>query len=230
MTLYYDPLLDVHQRLPAFTGVMNTIYLAPQVPDDTRRLFDAALDQAGILHGDGPALGFNERTTTIALLVARNWGLDDLSARLQAGCEANYQPTWSGDEFWWGFGLDEPHPRGQWNALLAAAEATTTGAWTRFANEYTPYTGPELRDVDLDVIGIRQADWVDGCLLISTVAASATTQGSATRIRITGLDDPSRCVVTGSGATSIEAAVDGPDLVIELRAGSQALTIRRSTQ
>lgn len=222
VTLYYDPLLDVHHRLPAFTGVMNTIYLAPQVPDDARRLFDAALGQAGILHGDGPAIGFNERTTTIALLVARDWGLDDLAARLQAGCEANYEPTWNGDEFWWGFGLDEPHPRGQWNALLAAAEVTTTGAWTRFANEYVPYTGPELRDVDLDVIGIRQADWVDGRLLITTVAAAPATEGSTTRIRVSGLDDPSRAVVEGNARSHVE----GPDLIIGLRAGSHALTVR----
>ena len=212
----------MHHRLPALTGIINTIYLAPQVPDDTQRLFAAALGPMGILDGDGPALGFNERATTIALLVARDAGLDDLAARLRAGCEASYEPTWNGDEFWWGFGLDEPYPRGQWNALLAAAEATTAGAWTRLANEYAPYNGPELRDVDLDVIGIRQADWADGRLLITTVAASPATEGATTRMRVTGLHDPSRHVVDGD----VHSHVDGPDVVIELQAGSHAITIR----
>src|SRR4051812_6032802 len=77
VTLYYDPLLDVHHRLPAFTAMMNTLYLAPQVPEDARALFDAAAGQAGMLSGDGPLLAMNERSTGIALLVARDWGLDD---------------------------------------------------------------------------------------------------------------------------------------------------------
>jgi hypothetical protein len=220
--MYYDPLLDVHHRVPAFTGLLNTIYLGPQVPDDSRRLFDAALRQMGILDTTGPAITFNTRATAIGLLVARDWGFDELATRLQEGCEANFEPTWSGDEFWWGFGLDEPYPRGQHNALMAAAEATTSGAWTRFANEYEPYGGPELCDVDLGLVGVRQAAWVDGRMLVAIVAASAAAEGRPTSMRVRGLVDAGRYVVDGA----VDCRVEGQDLVLELATGPQLLTVR----
>jgi hypothetical protein len=34
VTLYYDPLLDVHHKLPVMVAVINALYLAPQRPDD----------------------------------------------------------------------------------------------------------------------------------------------------------------------------------------------------
>ncbi len=48
-----------------------------------------------------------------------------MEARLAAAIEASYEPSWdmTRGEFTWGLGLDEPHPRGQFNAFLAAAEA-----------------------------------------------------------------------------------------------------------
>lgn len=222
VTLYYDPFLDVHHRLPAFTGLINTLYLGPQVPADAQRLFEAAAAQLGLLDGDGPTLAGTHRSTGIALLVARDWGMDELADRIAAACEATYEPTWDGDEFWWGLGLDEPYPRGQFNAILAAAEATTEGAWTRLAREYTPYDGPELTDVDLDVLAVRQAAWVDGRLELAFTPASRRTEAAPTTVRITGLDDPTRWVVDGAA----DARVDAGELVLDLRATSAALTVR----
>src|SRR5687768_14106505 len=136
VTLYYDPLLDVHHKLPVMVAVINALYLSPQRPDEGRRLFDAGLGMLGAL-GDGPPTVVGERLTGVALLLAREWGVADTSARLTAGIEANYEPTWDAarGEFTWGFGLGEEHPRGQFNAILAAAEAVDAGAWTALASE-----------------------------------------------------------------------------------------------
>lgn len=224
MTLYYDPILDVHLRLPTFTAVMNTLYLGPQVPDDSRRLFDAATEQFGMHTGDGPTLAMNERSSGIAWLVARDWGLDDLAARLQAGCESRYEPGWHGDEFWWELGLDEPYPRGQLNAILAAAEATSTGSWTALATEYTPYSGPELRGVDLDTIAITQASWTGERLLIGVAAASGDAKSRPTSFRVRGLDRGASWVVDGDA--TLRSA--GDEAIVELRAQPTALSIRRA--
>jgi hypothetical protein len=221
VTLYYDPVLDVHHRLPAFTGLMNTLYLGPQVPADAQRLFEAAGGQLGLFDGDGPTLAGTHRSTGIALLVARDWGMDELADRIAAACEASYEPTWDRDQFWWGLGLDEPYPRGQFNAILAAAEATTEGAWTRLAREYTPYEGPVLTGVDLDVLAVRQAAWVDGRLFLAFTPASPATVAAPTTVRISGLDDPTRWVADGPA----DARVDAGDLVLDLQATSAAVTI-----
>jgi len=224
VTLYYDPILDVHLRVPTFAALMNTLYLAPQVPEDSRRLFDAATAQFGMRTGDGPTLAMNERSSGIAWLVARDWGLDDLAARLQAGCESRYEPGWHGDEFWWRLGLDEPYPRGQLNAILAAAEATTPGAWTALATDYTPYDGPELCGVDLDTIAITQASWTGERLLIGVAAASGEAEGRPTSFRVRGLDRASSWIAEGDATLGR----DGDEVVVELRASPAALSVHRS--
>ena len=46
-TLYYDPILDVHHRVPVASAITTAFYAAPQVPDDARQLFDAACSSVG---------------------------------------------------------------------------------------------------------------------------------------------------------------------------------------
>jgi len=87
VTLYYDPLLDVHHKVPVMVAVINALYLAPQRPGQARRLFDAGLGMLGAL-GDGPPTVIGERSTGVALLLAREWGVEDTAARLAAGAEA----------------------------------------------------------------------------------------------------------------------------------------------
>ncbi len=41
-TFYYDPIIDVHHRLPVRAALFSCFYSSAQVPDDARRLFDAA--------------------------------------------------------------------------------------------------------------------------------------------------------------------------------------------
>lgn len=98
------------------------------------------------------------------------------------------------------------------------------GAWTRFANEYTPYDGPELCGVDLDTIAITQATWSENRLLIGIEAASERTTGRTTWLRVRGLEHPSEWTVDGSATVR----TDGADIVVEVRARPTALTIARS--
>ena len=232
VTLYYDPLLDVHHKLPVLLAVINALYLAPQRPDDARRLFDAGLGMIGAL-GDGPANVIGERLTGIALLLAREWGVNDTAARLAAAAEATYQPTWNRErgEFTWGFGLDEEHPRGQFNAIMAAAEAVTPGAWTALANE-APATAtgpvphqPEIVGVDFPTVALRRAAWSEGVLHVATSPMNDNVVGVPTSWRVIGLDDPTRWTATASDGITVETNVDGPDLVVHTVVGPHAYTV-----
>ena len=75
VTFYYDPLLDVHHRLPVMVAVINALYLAPQRPQEARRLFDAGLGMLGALGifgvlGAVLPLGLTIALTALELLVA----------------------------------------------------------------------------------------------------------------------------------------------------------------
>lgn len=157
-------MLDVHHRLPVAAALTTSFYAAPQVADDARRLFDAG---GAMLGWDRPLavpLSAN-RGAASSLLLAREWGLDDLSDRLATAIEASYEPTWDTilGEFTWGMGLDEPYPRGQFNAFLAAAEAVGPGLWTRLSA--APLAAcPQIVDVDFPTMAFTRAEWIDGNL------------------------------------------------------------------
>ncbi len=64
-------------------------YLAPQVPEEARRLFDAAAANAGI-SSDGITDLAGHRINAIAWFLSREWGLDELEAAIRSALEANY--------------------------------------------------------------------------------------------------------------------------------------------
>ena len=231
MSLYYDPILDVHHKLPVMVAVINALYLAPQRPDDARRLFDAGLGMVGAL-GDGPANVIGERNTGVALLLAREWGDDATAARLASAADATYQPTWDTDrgEFTWGFGLDEEHPRGQFNAIMAAAEAVTAGAWTALTTAAPTPPRPEIVGVEFPAVALRRAALVDDELHLTMAPMNDSVVGQRTSWRVRGLDDPATWTASSSGAVAIETRVDGRDLVVDTVVGPHNYTVHRGSQ
>ncbi len=166
-TLYYDPTVDVHHRLPVNLALTTSFYAAPQQPDDARRLFEAGCAALGI--SDSMALPVRaSRNYGSSLILAREWGMDDLADLLVKAIEASYEPTWDHDsnEFTWGMGLDEQHPRGQYNAFLAAAEASGPGRWEQLSA--APLAScPQIVDVDFPTMALSRAEWVGDALHLS---------------------------------------------------------------
>ncbi|MGF1599242.1 MAG: hypothetical protein ACFCVK_20395 [Acidimicrobiales bacterium] len=204
-TLYYDPELDVHHRLPVSSALTTSFYLAPQVPDEARRLFDAGCASLGVVDGP-PRLPLRpSRVFGSALVLAREWGLAELEERLVAAIESSYQPTWDRDraEFTWGMGLDEVHPRGQFNAFLATAEAAGPGRWT--ALSAAPLAAcPQVVDVDFPTVALRRAEWVGGVLHVGL--APVREDGRRwTTFRIVGAE-PRLWYLTGIDGATMDTA------------------------
>ncbi len=157
-------MLDVHHRLPVFAALTTSFYAAPQVPEDARRLFDAGSAMLGWGRPIAVPLSAN-RGAGSSLLLAREWGLDELADRLATAIEASYEPTWDTTlgEFTWGMGLNEAYPRGQFNAFLAAAEAVGPGLWSRLSA--APLDAcPQIVDVDFPAMAFTRAEWIGGNL------------------------------------------------------------------
>jgi hypothetical protein len=157
------------------------------VPADAQRLFAAGCATAGYDSEIATPLRAS-RAPASSLLLAREWGLDDLAGRLVAAIEASYEPTWDTKrgEFTWGMGLDEPHPRGQFNAFLAAAEASGAGRW-RAVSAAPLDPCPQVVGVDVSEVVLTRAEWQHGALLL-TLDPLQPDPGAWTEFRIVGAE------------------------------------------
>ncbi|WP_419552923.1 hypothetical protein [Candidatus Poriferisodalis sp.] len=198
--MYYDPLIDVHHRLPVRAALTTSFYVAPQQSDEARRLFEAACRSAR-LDGDLDLPLIAGRGVPSSLVLAREWGMTDLAERLAAAIEASYEPTWDHDrgEFTWGMGLNEAYPRGQFNAFLATAEAGGPGRWTALSAAPLERC-PQVVDVDFPRVALRQAEWVGSTLRLN-LAPLHPQPRQRTTFRVVGAAPGSWQIAGPEGAT-----------------------------
>ena len=191
--------------------LFNCWYSSTQARDDVRRLFDAACESAR-LTADPIDSRLEPRSTAIALALSREWGMADLEARIVPAVEAQFEPTWDRalGEFTWGLGLEEEHPRGQFNAFLAAAEAVSSGAWTRLSAAPLAQC-PQVIGLDFPNVALSQAHWNDEILHLSLVVHRAE-PSVTTSFRVVGAELERTWRVTGKEGSSIQP-VDGALLV-----------------
>jgi hypothetical protein len=235
VTFYYDPIIDEHLEVPAAVGgAIPVIYLAPQVPEDARRLWDIARAQMGMLVIEGPVPVIGPRFTALALLLARNWAVTDFADALESACAEQYPPTWDEErgEVTWDFGLGEPHPRGQYNATMAAADAMTEGGWWRLGNTSSQarFAEPTVGDVDFPTVALTRADWDRGArqLNLTLDPISNNAIGRQTQMRVSGLDDPTLYGASSPDGAPVEIETQGADLVLRTPIGRHALVVKRN--
>jgi hypothetical protein len=210
-------MLDVHHRLPIAAALTTSFYAAPQQPEDAMRLFEAGYRSIGL--GDELAAPISpNRSIGSSLVLAKEWGLDDLVDRLQRAIDASYEPTWDTGrgEFAFGLRLDEPHPRGQFNAFLAAGEAAGPGMWTRLsAAPLEPC--PQIVEVDFPTMAFSRAEWIDGNLRLR-LAPLREDPTRRTSFRILGAE-PRNWDVHGIDGVSLDLSSTGLDVRVPMIAG-----------
>ncbi|WP_423923049.1 hypothetical protein [Candidatus Poriferisodalis sp.] len=181
--------------------------MAPQQAEEARRLFDAACRSARLDQDPELPLAAG-RGLGSALVLAREWGLTDLEERLTSAIEASYEPTWDDDrgEFTWGMGLDEEHPRGQFNAFLATAEAVGPGRWTALSAAPLDRC-PQVVDVDFPRVALRRAEWDGGALRLG-LAPLQENPRQRTEFRIVGVQ-PGHWQIAGPEGASVRSTDQG---------------------
>ncbi len=241
LTLYYDPLIDYHHRVGLGGGLSLAFQLAPQARDQARGLFEAAAEKMGWTGPDPvrettrdfTSLAPTPHGTLFGLDLAREFGNDAVYTKLKDHAEAHYEPTWDADcgEFTWGFGLNEPYPRGQYNAMMMTAEAGSPGAWWRIFNEpkVSKFEQPTVHGVDFPHVCLSQA-WYDAdrrSLFVATDAGVPSARGQATSFRVRNLDPHRRQVtqVTIDGQPSDNWRVVDGELEIVTTIGPHTFVI-----
>jgi hypothetical protein len=222
-TFYFDPEIDYHHKIPlAMAGPLVAYYQAGQHPEDARTLFEASLAQLGLDPTAGPVGPLDPRPTAMLWLLAEEWGMAELAAGFRQSADEHLEPTWdrSRGELTWGLQLDEEHPRGQWNAALAAAEATTPGAWARLATTTggTRFEEPTVVGVDFPRLALRRARWDAERreLHLGTAISSADLTRQPTTFRITNVGDPSGWTVVSRSAGDLPVEIRVVDGELEV--------------
>lgn len=233
VTFYYDPGID-HHRLPVgWAGLFPAYFLAPQKPAEARALFEAGLAQTGLRELGAPLALPGPQRTPMIIHLAREWGQASLADALRQAADDQYEPTWDHDrgEFTWGFRLDEEHPRGQFNAAMAAAEVMTEGAWRRLfdTSPGARFDEPTVRGIDFPDLTVIQAWWdaASGRLAVATAPRNDAVAGRPTRFTIANLGDARGWTVESHGPTPVSAQPAGGELVVATTIGSHRFVVRR---
>lgn len=158
------------------------------MPEDARRLFDAACISAELDRDPLPE-HLEPRGSAVALGLGREWRIPGMEARLVPAIDARFEPTWDPErgEFTWGLGLGEEYPRGQYNAFLAAAEASAPGLWTRLS-EAPLAPCPQVVGIDFPRVALTRARWREGVLEL-TLDVHREEPGVDTRFEVHGVED-----------------------------------------
>ena len=176
--------------------------LVGQKNAEARMLFKGAAEFLGwtgtgpIIEGtiDNTTLQPLPRGTTFGMILAREFGEDAIYAKLRAHAEEHYEPIWdvTSGEFTWGFGLNEPHPRGQLNGPIATAEAISRDAMWGIYNKpnLKKFVEPTVYGVDFPNVCLTQAiyDSERSMLVIATDQGLPAVSGRPTSFRITNVN------------------------------------------
>ena len=217
-TNYYDPIIDYNHKIsmrPDGTGsffwgnydkFLMVLGLAPQRHDVARQFFDSAVECLGwrSLEPADESPG-NPRATLYGLAFAREFGDDAVHAKLKVCAEEHHEPTLDPEtlEFTWRFGLNEPHPRGQFNASAAMAESISEGAWWRLFNEpnLRKFVDPTVYGVDFPKVCLSQAVYDESRRMLDRGDRSGDPgrrRGESTTFRVTNVN-PKSCTVIVDG-------------------------------
>ena len=210
--------------------MVPTWYFAPQ----RREIAEAGWQLAATINGvlrDGPISGLDEpETATMLLQFAGEFADPATKKRIWDAAEDHIEPTWNRDagEFTLGFGLDEPHPRGQLNARAMAGWVCTEGDWARIFNapNLIKFDQPTVIGVDFPRVALSEARWDGTALHLAAHPQNAVIEGSSTKVRITNIASAERWVMIRSDGTTISLSREEDNIIAELTVDNLPVVVR----
>ena len=231
LDLYYDPIVDQHVGSGPIGIIAPTWYFAPQQQKVAQAGWHTIALLNGVL-GDGPITGLDDPArATMLLQVAGEFADPATKQRIWAAAEEHIEPTWDPDsgEFTLGFGLNEPHPRGQWNARTMAGWVCTQGAWSNIFNHpnLTKFDEPTVEGVDFPRIALSEAKWDGSALHLAAHPQNAANKGSSTTVRITNIASIDGWIMTQADGETVALSGEGNYINVDLLVDNRVVVIRQ---
>jgi hypothetical protein len=206
-------------------------YFAPQKNQLARAGWDTVAAVSGVL-GDGPITGLNDPgNATMLLQLAGEFADEQTKKRLWDAAESHIEPTWDRGrgEFTLGLKLNEPHPRGQWNARMMAGWVCTQGAWSRIFNEpnFSKFDEPTIEGVDFPRIALSEANWDGNALHLAAHPQNDQARGTVTAARLTNIGSTQGWVLIQPDGKKVVLKGEADHVPFELNADNQRVVIRR---
>jgi Linalool dehydratase/isomerase len=219
-TIWHGLAMDARLFTPLWETLRRT-HLRPQ-PDGSAH-FTAA---------GGTNVDLN-LVTGLGAAMAREMGDNDTADALMRWITSRYEPLrdTARGEFAYGFGLNEPWPRGQYNAWVMPAHLVThAGQWRGIFQRpnFAKFAEPTVAGVDFPAVRVRVAryDASRKRLDVELAAGIAASAGRATEFKVTRLPRGARYSVVVNNAPGIEQqAVDGT-LTIRTTPGERIAVFR----
>lgn len=232
LDLYYDPIVDEHVGQGPIGIIAPTWYFAPQRREVALAGWQTAAALNGVI-GDGPIGALNDPGRSVMLLQCAGEFADPATKqRIWDAAEEHIQPTWNHEagEFTLGFGLNEPHPRGQWNARAMAGWVCTESAWSNIFNapNLQKFSEPSVEGVDFPRVALSEARWDGESLHLAAHPQNAANKGSRTQLRITNITSTQGWVMTQANGTNVALAGEDNYVNVELVVDNQPVIIRQS--
>ena len=199
--------------------------MAPQRREVAEASWTLIATMMGAL-GDGPIFGLDDPTAGPMLLQqAGEFATPEVKARIWDAADDQADPDWNTElgEFTLGFGLDEPHPRGQLNARAMAGWVCRPGAWSAIFSEpnLDKFDEPTVSGVDFPRIALSEARWDGTALHLAAHPQNDAVRDTTTEVTVTGLPSDGTWTVGGRSVDVIDGstvvALVADDTLVELR-------------
>lgn len=231
LDLYYDPVVDAHVGHGPMGLIAPAWYLGPQKPEVAQAGWEMVAMVSGAL-GDGPISGLdNPAMATMLLQNVGEFADKGTKDRLWAAAETHIEPTWDRTlgEFTLGFRLNEPHPRGQWNARSMAGWVCEQGAWSQIFNDpnLSKFDKPTVEGVDFPRIALSQARWDGEVLHLAAHPQNDAVAGSQAQMRVLNLPVDGRWRLNGPNGSVAELESAGGQLELTLSVDNRPFVLSR---
>ena len=227
--LYYDPIVDEHVLHGSMGIIAPAWYFAPQKHQLAEVGWTTAALGSGVLD-EGPITGLDDpATATMLLQIAGEFADESTKRKLWQAAEEHIEPTWNHDsgEFTLGLNLNEPHPRGQWNARMMAGWVCTRGAWSRIFNEpnLSKFYEPTVEGIDFPKVSLSEARWDGDTLHVAAHPQNSEVKGTVTSARLTNVASFEGWVLTKPGGDRTPLDAKGDHVLFEMTADNQVVML-----